>query len=286
MAAVPCCGFLSRNHDDYDALQASCIRADVGNDGLLRNTTMRWSTLTTRTTHGGISAASIGNLKEVGSCVQVLLVYLTDGLAGSSKYVLGTLQAAYRHTPPPFFPSSGRFLWSQASCTATRHPAATLTTQTRLPLPRRPPITLRFHWATAGPGGALGGGFMQLDDARRETGLVLIQDQMGEGQSEHSAQSSKQQISRFKSSSKYKLKNEIQIKTFFPTFLQMIGQSIPYCVPKRNRFARERKISESLFTHHLCHYELLIQLNFWRRSDAIYRLELHLGTVLSQPYRN
>jgi hypothetical protein len=29
---------------------------------------------------------------------------------------------------------------------------------------------LRFHWATAGPGGALGRGFMQLDDARWETG--------------------------------------------------------------------------------------------------------------------
>lgn len=32
---------------------------------------------------------------------------------------------------------------------------------------------LRFHWATAGPGGAPGRGFMQLDDATSRNGLAL-----------------------------------------------------------------------------------------------------------------
>lgn len=118
-----------------------------------------------------LSAYSTARCYSVpGQGTYILLTIAADGLAGSSKHILGTLQAAYKHTPPPFLPSSGRFLSSQASCTATKYPAATLTTQTRLPLPRRPPIMLRFHWATAGPGGVLGGGFMRLDDARRETG--------------------------------------------------------------------------------------------------------------------
>lgn len=69
----------------------------------------------------------------------ILLTIAADGLDSSSKHVLGTLQAAYEYPPPPFFLSSGRFLWSRASCTATKYPAATLATQTRLPLLRRPP---------------------------------------------------------------------------------------------------------------------------------------------------
>jgi hypothetical protein len=68
----------------------------------------------------------------------VLLTAAADGLTGSSKHILGTLQAAYKYTPPPFCPSSGRFLQSQASRTVTKYPAATFTTQTRLPLPRCP----------------------------------------------------------------------------------------------------------------------------------------------------
>lgn len=38
----------------------------------------------------------------------ILLTLAVDGLDGSSKHVLGTLQAAYRYTPPSIFP----ILWT------------------------------------------------------------------------------------------------------------------------------------------------------------------------------
>lgn len=85
----------------------------------------------------------------------------------SSKHILDTFQRRTRplhsiHAPddPYGFKHLIQLLLSSSHAFNTDEAAP----------PTLPPIVLRFHWATAGPGGVPGGGIMQLGDACRKTG--------------------------------------------------------------------------------------------------------------------
>lgn len=119
-------------------------------------------------------------------------ILLAGRLLDSSKNILDALWAAY--TPPPFYPTSVRFLRFQSSLYSYCYQAATRSKETRLPLPRRRPQCSASIGLLQVPGGVAREGIMQLNglnglnDARRETGLAFTREKWRGVQLEASGQ--------------------------------------------------------------------------------------------------